>query len=339
MPAIRAVKDLVKLAAGAAAFQATGRTPPSAYQSMISLFALTGGRSNDLMARLVGAIRPKQEVERPTGVIGELSASDVERITAEIRERGYKVFPAQLDPSIVASLKQFALNAPCVPRAKDGGGGSQGGALVYPRTSPSAVVYDFGPDLLVNNPDVQRLMADPSIAAIAQAYVGSNPVLDEVNMWWTTSGAGKADSGAAQLYHFDMDRIRWLKVFIYLTDVDRENGPHSFVSGSHRSGSIPKSILEKGYVRLSDSEVRAAFGEDRMKSFTGPSGTIILEDTRGLHKGTPALAGDRLMLEFEFSSSMFGATPPLNGTIREFHTREVREWMSARRHTYQRWLP
>ena len=185
----------------------------------------------------------------------------------------------------------------------------------------------FWPGSLVNNPDVQRLMVDPSLVAVAQAYIGANPVLDEVNMWWTTSSAGKADSAAAQLYHFDMDRICWLKVFVYLTDVSDDNGPHNFVAGSHRTGAIPPALLNKGYARLTDAEVSGAFGAEKMKSFTGPRGTILLEDTRGLHKGTPARAGDRLMFELEFSSSMFGAAPVMTGKIHTYHSDGIRQWI------------
>ena len=44
----------------------------------------------------------------------------------------------------------------------------------------------------------------------------------------------KADSEAAQMFHFDLDRIKWLKFFIYLTDVKINSGPHVYVSGTHK---------------------------------------------------------------------------------------------------------
>lgn len=339
MPSVRAAKDLVKLASGAAVFGVTGRTPPAAYQSMISLYAQTGGWSNDALARIVGMVRPARRVERASGVLGDLDFTGIAAIVRELRSNGFKLFPAQLDEGVVDSLVQFALREPCVPRARDDDGtGGARSPTPFPRSAPQAVVYDFSPHLLVNNPDVQHLMADPSLAAIAQAYIGANPVLDEVNMWWTTSAVKRPDSGAAQLFHFDMDRIRWLKVFVYLTDVTVMNGPHCFVAGSHSTGAIPAVLLDKGYARLTDEEVGAVFGADKIKSFTGPKGTILLEDTRGLHKGTPASIGDRLMLEFEFSSSMFGATPVLGGKIDTYHSEADRRWITERPRMYQRWL-
>lgn len=339
MRAVKAAKDLVKLAGGAVAFQITGRTPPAAYQSMISLFSQTGGWSNDTMASVVGLIQRARKTPAASGVLGNLDVKAIDAIAHELRDQGYKLFPAQLDSATVDRLVQFALNEPCIARAKDADGAATAkAAAAFPRSNPQAVVYDFSPGSLVNNPDVQRLMTDPSLAAVAQAYIGANPVLDEVNMWWTTSSGGKADSAAAQLYHFDMDRIRWLKVFVYLTDVDENNGPHNFVAGSQRTGAIPASLLSKGYARLTDAEVSSAFGAEQMKSFTGPRGTILLEDTRGLHKGTPARSGDRLMFELEFSSSMFGAMPAMAGKINTYHSNEARQWIAARRRMYQRWI-
>jgi ectoine hydroxylase-related dioxygenase (phytanoyl-CoA dioxygenase family) len=113
---------------------------------------------------------------------------------------------------------------------------------------------------------------------------------------------------AAQFFHFDMDRPKWLKFFIYLTDVGTENGPHTFVSGSQRTGGIPRELLRKGYSRMSDEEVLAFYPPQDVVEFAAPRGTIIAEDTRGLHKGKHVHSGDRLVLQLQFSNSMFGGS-------------------------------
>ena len=107
-----------------------------------------------------------------------------------------------------------------------------------------------------------------------------------------------------------MDRIKWLKIFIYLTDVGQENGPHSFVRGTHRTGAIPLDVLRRGYVRLSDEDVSALYSENDILSFTAPRGSIIVEDTRGFHKGVNVLGDSRLMLQLQFSNSLFGTNYP-----------------------------
>jgi len=180
----------------------------------------------------------------------------------------------------------------------------------YNRTNPAAVRYDFEPEVVINNPDVQSLMADASILSVAQNYLGSLPIADVTSMWWHTAYSDQPDEDAAQLFHFDMDRIRWLKIFIYLTDVKSENGPHCFIEGSHRTGGIPSTLLSKGYARISDEEALQHYPAEKILEFRAPAGTIILEDTRGLHKGMVVRSGDRLMLQLQFSNSLFGATYP-----------------------------
>jgi hypothetical protein len=136
-----------------------------------------------------------------------------------------------------------------------------------------------------------------------------------------------------------MDRIRWIKFFVYLTDVGPDNGPHCFVAGSHKTGGIPNTFLDRGYVRIPDDEIHAAYPNERLIEFTGPRGTIIAEDTRGLHKGRPVVAGHRLMLEFEFSNSLFGATSPHGvSRIRSFYSPEVEQFVRTHPAIYENWI-
>jgi ectoine hydroxylase-related dioxygenase (phytanoyl-CoA dioxygenase family) len=176
--------------------------------------------------------------------------------------------------------------------------------------NPLAVRYDYDPNRLLDNGDVQALLADASLLSLAQEYLGSAPIADVLSMWWHTNYHKQPDSMAAQFFHFDMDRIKWLKVFIYLTDVGPENGPHSFVSGSHRTGGIPTAVLRKGYARLTDEEVHDHYPAERCLQLCAPRGSIIVEDTRGLHKGQHVTGAPRLMLQLQFSNSIFGTTYP-----------------------------
>ncbi len=149
-----------------------------------------------------------------------------------------------------------------------------------------------------------------SIIAVAQSYLRCKPIFDVMAMWWHTAFSKQPDKDAAQFYHFDMDRIKWLKFFIYLTDVGPANGPHSFVKGSHRTGGIAGQLRAKGYARLTDEEVQACYPPERFVEFCALRGTVLAEDTRGLHKGKHVQVGDRLMLQLQFSNSLFGSYAP-----------------------------
>jgi len=269
-----------------------------------------------------------------------MSEEELARVNGRLRDRGYYVFEKRLPNDLIQRLVDFALTQKCAVRPTDADAkrGIGPRVTVYDRANPAGLIYDFDQEDIVNNPDVQSLMADPSIFAVAQVYVGGAPVLDEVNMWWSVAGGTKPDSAAAQLYHFDMDRIRWLKFFINLTEVTSDSGPHCFVAGSQRTGGIPRRLLQEGYVRLTDEEVRKDYPSDKFVEFTALAGTVLAEDTRGLHKGKPPTRGDRLMLEFEYSVSMFGATPLQKSKLRVFHSKSFESWVADYRSVFQRWL-
>ena len=94
--------------------------------------------------------------------------------------------------------------------------------------------------------------------------------------------------------------------------------------GSHRSGGIPQSMLRRGYVRLSDEEVLGHYGAARQVEFAAPRGTIIVEDTRGLHKGKAVSGRSRLILQLQFSNSLFGASYPKARLARVSHPQLAR---------------
>jgi hypothetical protein len=64
--------------------------------------------------------------------------------------------------------------------------------------------------------------------------------------------------------------------------------------------------LSRGYARLDDADVARHFPADDHIQFTGPRGTIIAEDTRGLHKGQHVTRGDRLIFQLELTNTLFG---------------------------------
>lgn len=307
----RCVVFAARMLCGWVVYLACGKTPVFAHEGMVGLFCLTGGRSNDLISTLIGYIRRPYGFTRAEGLLGDLSSEENRSaILMQLRKRGYYVRERCVPDDTCSRLLQYALTHPCRTRAMDGAGRDESFLGPYPRGTPRAVRYDFAAQDLLAHEDVQRLLADLSLLALSQDYLGARPKADVLGMWWHTDYSNIPDSEAAQYFHFDMDRPKWLKIFVYLTDVGVRNGPHSFVAGSHRAGAIPEWLLRKGYARLSDREVAETFGAADVLEFTAPRGSIIVEDTRGLHKGRHVDQGDRLVLQLQFSNCLFGATYP-----------------------------
>lgn len=103
-----------------------------------------------------------------------------------------------------------------------------------------------------------------------------------------------------QLYHRDYNGILFLKIFIYLSDVDLSNGPYCYVSESHnkefmKKFKIKKNIIRKN-VRHDNKEVENLLGNHEIK-FIGKAGDVIISDTTGLHRGiTPNKDKFRMLL-------------------------------------------
>jgi len=305
------LRSLIFLPIGLLVYRLLGRTPQISYQSFIWAFCMTRGRINDVLSALVCRARPKVPLSKPVGVLGEMGAARAAEYVAQLRQEGCVLFERALAPEACERLAKFAYDTPALVRPMDGERGSSRPRFAqFDPDKPIAVRYDFDTDALLDNPDVQALLADQSLLYLVQEYLGCLPRADVLGMWWHTNYSDRPDSQAAQFFHFDMDRIKWLKVFIYLTDVGMENGPHTFVTGSHRTGGIPADMLRRGYVRLSDAEVYRTYSTERCRQFCAPRGSVILEDTRGLHKGAHVTGSARLMLQLQFSNSLFGTNSP-----------------------------
>ncbi len=306
---IRFPLDVVKLVLGLVQFAAKGVNSSASYQAMINLFCLTKGYSSDFVSYWIALVRKPYQLPETNGILGALSSSDVEKINGILNDRGYYVFEQKLPEHLCDALLSYALNEKCRITVKPDGSRAKDQPLVkYNRENPEGLLYVFDVESVINNTEVQGLFADTSLIALAQAYLNCQPVLDFPSFWWSTAASPTASIEAAQLHHFDMDRLKWLKFFIYLTDVGEKNGPHTFVAGSQKSGNIPSKLLSQGYSRLTDDVVEECYDKKDIISFTAPRGTIIAEDTRGLHKGAHVQEGDRLILQIQFSNSLFGTT-------------------------------
>jgi hypothetical protein len=116
-----------------------------------------------------------------------------------------------------------------------------------------------------------------------------------VNSWWSSPAEGPPEE--AELFHRDKDDWRFLKLFVYLTDVDEQAGPHVYVPTSHRYKGAEFSRQR----RYDESEVLHVFGQRGIHRFMGQRGTSFLENTYGLHRGLPPKRGRRLILQVTYS--------------------------------------
>ena len=221
---------------------------------------------------------------------------EIDSAVAGIVRDGFYVFNQRASAEQVTNLVNFAERIPSEAR----GAGTP--LEIYPRSNPQVGRYDIHETQALQSPEVQDFATDPAMALIAQRYLGQPVIMDEVAFWWTTNKKAEDADLNAQLFHQDRDRLSFLKFFMYLTDVESETGPHVYVRGSHRK--IPRALRADG--RLTDAAVQSAGLGNNITELHGLAGTIMAVDTIGLHKGKTPVTTDRLALENEFATSLFG---------------------------------
>jgi hypothetical protein len=233
-----------------------------------------------------------------------LSAADADggASAQELARNGWLPQPGQVRPEWVDEIRDYF--APLLARDPYR---PELGRFRAPDDVPSQTHvshYDY-PDIL-RAPHLMRLANDPRVLALVAQAIGARPTLSAIRVWWSTP-AGDGTPEHAELFHRDVDDLRFVKLFVYLTDVGEDTGPHVFVEGSQRVDRLTE------VRRFSDEEVQQAFGAASIKRLTGPAGTAFLENTFGVHRGVPPTAGPRLIFQplYAMQPLIYGPRKPL----------------------------
>ena len=129
---------------------------------------------------------------------------------------------------------------------------------------------------------------DERILRVVSSYMGLVPKMVESYVRRNFPSPYKTMN---HFWHRDLNHPHHLvKVFIFLSDCAVENGPHEFISGTHADHS---SLNSKRY--YDDLEVNRVYPEDSLGRVVSEvkAGTIVIEDTRGLHRARLPLSGYR----------------------------------------------
>jgi len=156
------------------------------------------------------------------------------------------------------------------------------------------------------NIDVLKIGLKEEFLYLASKHLGLFPFLGRFYSWHDFPTDDKEIS--TQKWHKDGDDEKFFKIFIYLTDTNRQCGPFSYIKNTHNNGSNRNlgSTQEQNtdyanFKALNDTDAFNLFGED-VKQCTGDFGTIIFADTSGYHKGKKPEEEFRIMLVFEYFS-------------------------------------
>jgi len=183
---------------------------------------------------------------------------------------------------------------------------------------------------------IERVLRDSGVMAVASAYmqregrvVDVNPQINDVSdSFWKDIFPDMPASELPPAAYCHRDASGGdLKAIIYMTDVEPHTGPFGYVVGSHRMqisrvddliceandsngltgtdtaararfAALPAKLRQKGSFG-NDLAETSAFARDISRglwSITAPKGSIVLFDTKGIHRGGMVESGERRVI-------------------------------------------
>ena len=204
--------------------------------------------------------------------------SDLERGLNELRFEMPCLAQSRVDPVRHAALIDNFMYGSPRQLAEMGVTFDRGEAHSY-----AQVVRDFDPSTL-SLPMLEYSQAfrdawlDPYLLGIVAHYMGLVPKLAEAYVRRNFPAPYRTMN---HYWHRDLNiPFHLLKIFFFLTDCSAHTGPHEFVRGSHA-----RLDVLNGQRYYSDAEVDRVYAPgsaDRVLSIV-KAGTVVIEDTRGLH--------------------------------------------------------
>ena len=232
---------------------------------------------------LSGALRARQ------GSGTELYGNSAEEAAAlaDLSDSGYAPLGNLLDNAQCDDIRRYLNDKILFDRDRER-------AAFTLRQAPAGVrVADYHLRDVIACPHILALANSPPLLGLAARYMDCKPTISALGLRWSFPVEG--DCSALQAFHRDSEDWRYLKVLVYLTDVDLDAGPHVYLHGSH---------LTQAPMRLrfyTDSEISSAYGSEKLLTAVGSRGFCFAVDTAGIHKGTAPSRQPRLMLQIQYS--------------------------------------
>ena len=147
---------------------------------------------------------------------------------------------------------------------------------------------------------IQSFYDNSFINEIIYAYEGTNNRVGFVLA--AKLNATEENLGSGQGWHRDNPANKQTKAILYLTDTDMEHGPFQYIKGSHKSVSVVYNQINYGFKfnqnRFEEADINKLISNNPslLETVIGKAGTLIITDTRGIHRGMPIKAGTRYAL-------------------------------------------
>ena len=167
---------------------------------------------------------------------------------------------------------------------------------IYEKSINKKMPMDYYPiEELIENDEILNVINNEKLIKIVRGYLKCDFKLDWIWSWWSYAN-GENDSIGPQLFHRDYESLNFLKLFIYLTDVEGDDGSHQIIKSSHKINLFYK------ISRFSDNEIHSKFNKEDCSTIDGEAGKSFLANTYAIHRGLRPIKKDRLVLCYLLST-------------------------------------
>ena len=227
------------------------------------------------------------------------------------------IFSAKQLSEVLSFLQDKKVFNGHVPEASDGIGRNINSEYSYPYGS-------YQTSDLVHAPHILERVLSQEILESAESHLGCIPTLVALQAWWNFPGHvdnfvnSATDSSvtnfAPKNFHRDLNDFRMFWVYIYLTDVGKECGPHEIIKFSGDFDKVkqrgetkfnnfdPQSFFYQYGYQIPRNQIDLTFAKD-IQTFLGSAGLTFFSNGFNFHRIRYPLMQPRLMLAARFSIS------------------------------------
>lgn len=150
---------------------------------------------------------------------------------------------------------------------------------------------------LDNNDIISKLIHSEPLIKLAQNYLNSKniSIINEMVISLPTNKNIKIDvlKKSSQTFHRDLVSKNFFKAFIFLSDINNNDGTHVYLEGSHK-----KNFNDE--TNKNDLLIETLYKDCKKKEISGKKGDLFFGDTFCLHKGSNPKNNYRLILILTF---------------------------------------
>jgi len=161
---------------------------------------------------------------------------------------------------------------------------------------------DLDNDFLSTTP-LTSFGENPFLKPVIDNYYGQPSKVIYVDYWYTLKTHNPGKDVYSQGWHCDPEGDKIVKVFIYSSDVDERSGALQYIKGTQQGGKnsgVLKNIKRNTSYYPEQNFVDKSFKQQDIIKAAAPKGTVVVCDTRGLHRGGKCLDNERLMGVMEY---------------------------------------